>query len=203
MTTLAVLGIGSAILNFIGFVPYVRAIVRGTTKPERASWWIWTILMLIAFAAQAAAGATWSLFLTGALFVGDLVIALLSLRHGYGRFKPIDFMSLAVAALGISLWKLTDSPLAALIVIVGVDFLGNWLTLLKSWRAPYTENIITWVFMSAAAIAGALSVGSFGTAKIIFPAYIAIANCITASAIIYRRHWRKQRALAGRKMARL
>jgi hypothetical protein len=199
MTTLAVLGISSAILNCIGFIPYVRAIRHGKTKPERASWWIWTVLILVALAAQAAAGATWSLFLTGGLFAGDVVVALLSLRYGYGRFKPVDAVSLGVAAVGIGLWKLTNNPLAALVVIVGVDFLGNWLTLMKSWRAPYTENVITWVFMSIAAIAGILSVGSLNPTKIIFPAYVVIANCCTAAALIYRRHWRKQRILAGQK----
>jgi hypothetical protein len=203
MSTLAILGVSSAILNGIGFVPYVRAILRGKTKPERASWWIWTVIVLVALAAQAAAGATWSLFLAGGLFVGDVVVALLSLRYGYGRFKGRDFLSLAVAVFGVWLWKVTNNPLAALVVIIAVDFLGNWLTLIKSWRAPYSENLITWMTISVAAAAGVLSVGSFNSTRIVFPAYVLIANCFTAATILYRRHWRKQRILSGRKAAGL
>ena len=56
---LAVLGIASAVVNTIGLVPYLRDIFRHKTKPERAAWWIWLTLNMIAFFAQLAAGATW------------------------------------------------------------------------------------------------------------------------------------------------
>src|SRR5665213_3581551 len=95
-TALAILGIGSGVLNIIGIVPYVRGILKGKTKPERSAWWIWTWLMVVAFWAQASAGATWSLFLTGSFLLCNVVIASLSLRHGYGRFRQRDLLAICV-----------------------------------------------------------------------------------------------------------
>src|ERR1700690_3316117 len=110
-TALAILGIGSGLLNIAGIVPYVRGILRGKTKPERATWWIWTWLMVVAFWAQVSAGATWSLFLTGSFLLCNAIIALLSLRHGYGKFRQRDFGAVCLAVAGILIWKATNRPI--------------------------------------------------------------------------------------------
>ena len=196
-STLALLGVLSALLSFIGFAYYIHNILRGKTKPERSSWWIWTILMVVAFAAQAAAGSTWSLFLTGALLLGNLIIALMSLRHGYGRFKNRDYIALIVTFVGLYLWKITENPLAALLIIICVDFLGNLLTILKSWRAPYSENMITWILTTLGAVFGNFAVGSLNVTRQIFPIYVVIANLIVIGAIYSRRKWRMKRITEG------
>ncbi len=157
--------------------------------------------MIGAFAAQVAAGATWSLLLTGTLLTGNFSVALLSIRFGYGHFKMVDLVSLVIAVAGIGLWKLTHDPLAALIVIICVDFLGNWLTIAKVWRAPYSETLSTWVLMGLASMAGALAVGSWHLATLILPLYLIVMNGLTALEIIDRRTWRKQRMLVGRRAA--
>lgn len=199
---LAGLGIAAAIINVLSFLPYIRAILKGKTKPERSSWWIWSELMVIALAAQLAAGATWSALLTAVFLIGNTVVAFLSLRYGYGHFTAKDWLSVLAALAGVWLWKITNDPLAALLVTVAVDFIGNWLTILKSWHAPYTENLLTWALMGSAAVLSVLSVGELDVAKLLFPAYIIIANWSTFFVIIYRRRWRSQRIRAGIKRRR-
>ncbi|HRC28524.1 MAG TPA: hypothetical protein PKV96_04030, partial [Candidatus Saccharimonas sp.] len=66
-------------------MPYLRDIFRHKTKPERATWWIWLTLNMIAFFAQLAAGATWSLGLMAGQLLAVGLIAVLSLRFGYGH----------------------------------------------------------------------------------------------------------------------
>ena len=193
------MGVSSALFTCIGFLYYIRNIHTGKTKPERASWWIWTILMVVAFAAQVAAGATWSLLLTGALLLGNVIIALLSLKHGYGRFKSRDYAALLLTFAGLYLWNITGNPIAALLVIICIDFMGNWLTILKSWRAPYSENVLAWTFTTVGAVFGVLAVGSFNVTRLLFPVYVIIPNVMTISVICYRRKWRASRVSAGRR----
>ena len=156
---LAILGISAAILNAVAFVPYISTILSGKTKPERSSWWIWSILMAIAFAAQIAAGATWSALLTAVFFIGNIVVAFLSLRYGYGKFSFMDGAAIVAALIGVALWAATNNPLIALLVTIVVDFLAYWLTIIKSWKAPYSENLLAWSLMTLAAILSILSVG--------------------------------------------
>lgn len=63
---LQIFGYMSGIISIICILPYLRDIFRHTTKPERASWFIWTVLGSIAFFSQYAKGATDSLWMTAA-----------------------------------------------------------------------------------------------------------------------------------------
>ena len=47
-----VLGIVATILVFLGYIPYIRDIVKGKTKPHVYSWFLWGFVTLIAFALQ-------------------------------------------------------------------------------------------------------------------------------------------------------
>jgi hypothetical protein len=149
---LAGLGVSSAVVNTIGLVPYIKDIFRHKTKPERATWWIWLALNIIAFAAQAGAGATWSLFMTGAGIVAEGLIAFLSLSYGYGRFKRKDLVSLLIAMCGLILWKFTSDPLFALIVVLGIDLLGvgklNFTQLLYPIYIMLANGLMVWIILS-------------------------------------------------------
>ena len=50
-------GFFAGLLSLAAFVPYIIAIVKGVTKPNRATWWIWTTNGLILLASYYASGA--------------------------------------------------------------------------------------------------------------------------------------------------
>ncbi|MDB5183577.1 MAG: hypothetical protein JWO07_258 [Candidatus Saccharibacteria bacterium] len=199
MNLFAWVGVASAVINAIAFIPYVRSVLKGKTKPERSSWWIWAGLMIIAVTAQIAVGATWSVLFTIVFLIGDTAIGLLSLKYGYGKFSSKDAASIALAIGGVYLWYLTGSPLIALIVTIGVDFLGNVLTIMKSWRSPYSENVFAWLLMTLAAVLSVVSVGRFEVTYLLFPFYVVIMNLVTVSTVTYRRSWRSKRIKSGLK----
>jgi hypothetical protein len=186
-TLLATSGILSAVVNTIGVVPYIKDIFKHKTKPERASWWIWVALGSVAFAAQLSAGSTWSLFMTGAELIEMLFIAFLSLRYGYGKFQKRDYLSLLIAICGLILWKFTDNPIYALCIVICIDALGSWLTIVKTWQAPSTETFISWLCAGLAGMLAALAVGKLNGAQLIYPLYIMMVNTFVAWIIIYRR----------------
>lgn len=167
-------------------VPYIRDIWRHKTKPERATWWVWLGLGIMATIAQFQAGATWSVAMTIVSVMGCGTIAFLSLRYGYGTFKVRDTAALFVAAAGMAVSYALHSPLVALLIIIGVDLIGYSLTIAKTWHAPETETLSTWFLGSVAGLLGFLAVGSLNFAQIVYPLYIFIANLLMA-AIIYRR----------------
>ena len=91
---LKTLGLLSGFLSIIMYIPYLRDIFHHTTKPERASWLIWSVLGGIAFFSQFAKGATNSLWLTGAQTLGVFVVFILSLRYGVGGLVKRDIYAL-------------------------------------------------------------------------------------------------------------
>ena len=181
---LQIFGIVSAMLTIICLVPYVIDIFKLKTKPERASWLIWSVLGFIAFFSQLAKGATDSLWLTGAQTFVVLVVFLLSLKYGVGGLMKRDIIALIVAGMGIILWLLTKEAAVALFIVIAVDFAGSVLTMIKSYEDPGSETLITWVLSGTSGVFGALSVGGWNLILLSYPIYIWLINYFIAGAVI-------------------
>jgi len=186
-TLRAVIGAAAAIINVVGFIPYIRDILRHKTKPERAMWWIYSFMFGVLFAAQMDAGGRWLLLITCAYLVESVVIAMLSLRYGYGSFHKRDTISLLVAAVGLLLWLVTDIPLVAIMLVIIVDFAGFWLTLVKIWHAPHTETLISWQLACVSAILSMFSISAWKLDVVIYPLYAAVVTALLAWLIMHRR----------------
>ena len=60
-------GIIACVLSVVAFLPYIRDTISGNTRPERASWLIWSVLSTISFFSQVYEGAGISLLFSGEL----------------------------------------------------------------------------------------------------------------------------------------
>ncbi len=196
MSILAVLGISAGFLQLVAAAPYFAAIARRKTKPERATWWIWSLLNIIAVAAQIGAHAQWSLLMSICQAVINVAIAVLSLTHGYGRFGVKDWAAMAFAVGGIGLWWLLKSPLVALLVVLVVDFVAYWLTLAKTWDHPRTEAPAMWGIATVSGLLGVLAVGAWNGTRMIYPLYITLVNGIMVFVILTRRARRRRTIVA-------
>lgn len=180
---LQIFGYISAVLSIVMIIPYIRDIFRLETKPERGSWFIWTVLGLIAFISQLSKGATDSLWLTAGQTVSVLVIFLLSIKYGYGGLGKRDIQGLLGAGVGLLLWYLTREAAFALIFVILIDSIGTYLTAIKSYSDPESETLSTWVISGTSGIFGMLAVGSFNFILLAYPFYIMLANYAIVGAI--------------------
>ncbi len=181
---LQIFGYIAATLSIIMVIPYIRDILLHKTKPERASWFIWTVLGSIAFFSQLAKGATHSLWLTAGQTLGVLTVFLLSIKYGEGNLSKRDWKSLALALVGLILWALTHDAIYALVITIFVDCIGVFLTVLKSYQDPGSETVSTWAMSGTSGIFGALAVGSFNPVLLLYPTYIFLANYAVVITII-------------------
>lgn len=190
---LAIFGYISAILSILMVVPYIRDIFLLKTKPERASWFIWTVLGFIAFFSQLAKGATNSLWLTGGQTLAVLMIVLLSIKYGVGGFTKRDIRALIAAGIGLILWYITKEAAWALLIVIAIDSVGTLLTAIKSYENPESETFSTWVISGTSGIFGAFAVGAFQPILLAYPVYIIIANyTIVVTMLLGRRKHKKR-----------
>jgi hypothetical protein len=180
-------GLIAGLVNLVAFIPYIRDTFLHKTKPERATWWIYSVLYFVLWAAQLGAGAKWLLISTTSYVITSIAIAVLSLKYGYGSLHRRDIVSLAIAALGLLLWKVTNDPLLAILTVIVIDFAGFWLTLFKTWHAPHTETLLAWQLAFVSSVFGLLSVGSMNFRLIAYPLYAIFADALIIWIIMYRR----------------
>lgn len=180
-------GLLTSIALLIGFTPYLIDIFRGKTKPERTTWFLWSVLGTIAFFSLWAEGATWSLILPGLDTLIVITIFVLSIPYGVGGLIKRDIISLVIALFGLLLWLITKEPLVALVVTLGVDSIGAMLTVIKTYEMPESETLFAWCMAVVAGIFGALSVGEWAPSLLLYPAYIIAANAAVAATILLGR----------------
>lgn len=171
----------------ISYLPYIIDILKLKTKPQRTSFFIWSLLGSIAFFSQLAKGASNSLWLPATDTTLTIVIFLLSIKHGKGGFSRRDHLALAVTGLGLLLWYLTNEAAIALYSVIMIDASATYLTVHKAYHEPETETIIAWTLASLGGLFAVFAVGSFDIILLSYPVYICLANAAVVVAILLGR----------------
>lgn len=176
-----------ALINIIGVFGYVRDTLRGTTKPNRVTWLMWSVAPLIASAAALSHGPSWAILPVFMAGFCPLLVFLASFvnPHSYWELGPFDYGCGLLSALALALWGLTNEPVLAIIFAIGSDALAAVPTLLKSWRYPETESVIAYVTGFLNAVTSFAAVRVWGFAELAFPLYLVVANA-TLTLVITR-----------------
>ena len=170
-----IFGIASGVLSIFAFVPYILDTIARRTEPQRASWLIWAVLGSIAFMSQVFEGATSSLWFAGVQVASTIIILVLSIWVGTGKFLgKSDYMILVAASIGLLLWYFTDNAAYALAITISISLLGGMATIVKAYRDPESETLITWVVSLAASVCAILSVGVVDPTLLAYPLYLFI-----------------------------
>lgn len=168
----------AGVFSFVAYLFYILAIVRGTTKPARATWWILAIIGFITLLSYRAVGAEDTLWVVLGDFAGVLCIAVLSIWYGVGGREKTDLISLAGAGLSLFLWWLLDSPLAALITNLAVDVFAAIPTIIKTYYEPVLEDRFAWSLTFLANILSLFAVERWVLSIAIYPVYTSIIDGI-------------------------
>ena len=185
--SVAVFALAAGVLGIVGTVPYLRDMLRGTTVPHRGSWLIWGLLGVIAVESQRADGAHWSLVPLVAQAAGTCLVFGLSLRWGTGGVTRLDLVLITLAGAGVAGWLAIDDPTVATGCVIAADLIAATMMVPKSWRAPHTETLTTFVLAGFGGATTVASVGSWSVALLVYPAYFTAVNTALAGVLWYRR----------------
>jgi hypothetical protein len=164
------------ILMVAGAPPYLKDILKGKTRPERATWFIWSVLGVVAFVAQMKLHGRWSLIFVGVDAIGNILVFCLSLKLGIAGWSITDRIAIIIAAIAIAVSLISRQPVVALTGVILADLSGSALTIIKTYKQPESETSITWILLGTASLLGALSVGRLDWQLLLYPVYLTIAT---------------------------
>jgi hypothetical protein len=168
----------SALLILIAAPPYVIDTIKGKTKPERITWFIFSILGVIAFVSQVAAGASWSLVFSGLDTSASILVFLLALKHGVGGHTRLDVWALCVAGIGVVIAIVAKEPLISLLGVILADVSGFALTVKKTYENPSSETTISLLLVGTAALFGIAAADKLSLSILLYPFYLMLANYV-------------------------
>src|ERR1700722_166391 len=190
-----ILVIVSALLTIFAASVYIRDTLKGQTKPNRVSWFLWALLPLIgtaaAFRANADPWATVRVFLAGLL---PLIIIIASFwnKKSYWQLTSFDWLCGAFALLAIAIWLTLDSPKLAILFAAIRDGFAALRTVVKAWKHPKTETGITYVINFIAVLLVIPSIPIWNIENSAFQIYLLITNLVLIISIYKGKFIKKQ-----------
>ena len=180
-------------LTFFAFLPYIKSILRGTTRPHVFSWAIWGSTTFVVFTAQLAdkggAGA-WPIGVSGII---TLYVAILAYqKKSDSTITQTDWLFLVLAMSSLPLWYLTSNPLWAVVILTAVDVLGFGPTFRKAFKLPNEEQLTFYNIVMVRNIFSIMALEHYSLTTVLFPAVTGTACLLLVLMVQYRR-----RTLAG------
>lgn len=175
-------------LTVVAFLPYIRSIIAGTTKPHVFSWVIWSSTTFIVFFAQlsdrAGAGA-WPLGVSSAITV---YVAILAYRKKSDiTITRSDFVFLILALGTLPLWYFTSDPLLVVVILTVIDILGFGPTFRKAYVRPFEEQLRFFAIMAIRDMFILIALEHYSVITALFPVGMSSTTGIFIIMVLYRR----------------
>lgn len=169
-----------AFINLLGGISYIKDTLSGKAKPNRVSWGLWFVVVMIAFSAEISQGVgiiSLATFTVG--FIPLLIfIASFMNKKAYWKITKFDLLCGTFAVIGIILWQITKVGNLAIIFMIFADLMAGVPTIVKSYKFPETENWMEYFTSGICVTTALLALRNWSFAYFAFPLYIFFFNLI-------------------------
>jgi len=183
----------SVVLSLTGSFTYLRDTLRGTTKPNRISWFMWALAPIASSVVAVSAGA--DIWGTVRVFIGGffpLVIFIISFYNpqSYWKLTVFDVVCGVLSFLALTVWLVVREAEAAIILLLLGDAFASIPTLRKAWHNPETETGSSYILYALASLLAFTAIPQWNIENAAFQIYLFSINVILAFPI-YRMHLQK------------
>lgn len=168
--------LAATIIAVVSYVPYLRDMYRGKTKPHAFSWFIWSLLGFIAGYAQIRAGGGVGSSVVLVTSGICLWIALAAYRQGAVKITRGDWITFVAALLAIPLWVATKRPVLSVVLVTAIDTIGYWPTIRKSLKHPEHETLSTHYLSTLKHCLTLVALERYNLTTVLYPASLAVTT---------------------------
>lgn len=164
----------AALLILIGDSTYLLDTIRGKVKPHKVTWFLWALAPFIAFAAQTDQKVGLPSLMTLAVGIIPVLIFITSFlnKKAYWKVTTFDIICGALALVGLLLWGATKIGNLAILFAILADGLAGLPTIVKSFKAPDTENYQVYLLNGLGAVVTLFIIKEWAFADYAFAVYL-------------------------------
>lgn len=170
------LGSVAVLISIAGVLPYLRETIQGRIKPHFISWLIWSIITIIAFLGQWAKGAGPGAWVTGAMGLTNIIIAIFAFKNGTRNITGFDRKLFFGSILAIVLWVLIKEPIFSLVVVIAIDGAAVYYTVKKTLKEPNSEAPVLFYSNILKTILAIIALQQYNSVTLLYPIYQLISN---------------------------
>lgn len=163
-----------------GNLGYIKDTLNGKVKPNRVTFFLWSLAPLIAFFAEIKQGVGLESLMTFGVGFSPLIILIASFFNKKTQWKLgwFDFVCGALSLCGLFLWWITKTGDVAITFSIIADGLAALPTIVKTFRYPETESPLLYFTAAISATLTLLTLKNWTFASYGFPLYILIVTLI-------------------------
>jgi hypothetical protein len=175
------------VVTLFAFLPYIRSIRLGRTRPHLFSWLIWGLMTTIMFFAQLDAKGGAGAWPTGIAAALTFYIAVLAFRFRADlSITRIDWVFLLAALASLPIWYFNQDPMWSVVLLTTMDTLAFGPTLRQAYRHPEREYPLFFILFIVRNLLSLAALESYSVTTVLFPAVISL-TCLIMVCILY---WR-------------
>lgn len=183
-----IFAISSTTISLVwGFLPYIKDIFQGRTKPHAYTWLIWTITVGTGVASLWYGGGGWGGLALGIGALLIFLVFLLSLKYGTRNITKSDTAILALALSAIVVWWKLDNPFLAVLMVTLADVLGYFPSFRKTFEDPWSETMSSWIAFTLSGILSVLALNEYNLLTMTYLVITLFANVILIAICLIRR----------------
>lgn len=176
------------IIGALGSLSYLIDTLKGKVKPNKVTFFMWSIAPLIAFSAEAKQGVGIQSLMTFSVGFFPLTIFIASFvnKKAEWKLRRFDLICGLLSFAGLALWMVTRVGNIAILFSIVADGLGAVPTLVKAYKYPQTESPWPWITATINAAFTLLTIKIWSFSNFGFPAYIFTVTLIIFSFVQFK-----------------
>ena len=182
-----VLGLLAQFILAISILPYIISIFRGTVKPNKISWFIWSIIGFAFWIITPSTADEVTKMLTIIFMVNPTIIFILTLFKGE-NIKPdnLEKFSLVIGLSAIIIWYIfkDDSGILPISIAILADFCALIPTLRFVFKSPNEETPLAWIFFFLGSLIAVLAIEDHSPESLLLPAYMVIGSFLVVFPLV-------------------
>ena len=175
------------ILVIVGYAPYIKDTIKGTTRPHVFSYFLWIFTTIIIFALQLQEGGGIGSWITFSIVFVMCIVFILSFKNGKRDIRKIDYVFLGLGIIATLLWIIAKQPILSIILLSTVDILGFAPTVRKSWYDPWSETLFLYIITALRHGLAIIALVEINFVTALFPISWTLANALFSLMLIVRR----------------
>lgn len=182
-----ILGALALIVGVVGYIPYIRDTLRGTTKPHPFTYLIWALIGGITFIAQIVNSAGPGAWAMGIPVLFGILIAALSIKKGERTLTKSDWLCLTGALVAVVVWRLTSDALYAVLIVIIINALAFIPTFRKAYWKPNEETASSYALGVLRSLISIPALVAFNVVTLLPLVYHILINMIFVVMLLVRR----------------
>lgn len=194
------LGLTAQLILAISILPYTISIFRGTVKPNRISWFIWSVIGFAFWLITPESADHVTKMLTVIFWINPTLVFVLTLFKGeYIKPDRLETFSLIVGLSAIMVWLIyrENSGVLPTVIAIAADFCALLPTLRFVITAPDEEAPLAWICFFLGSFIAVFGIEHYTLESLLLPVYMTIGAFLVVFPLIrYRirmripvRHW--------------